>query len=63
MDAKENIKAIADRLAGVKLEQAAQAADRHTEPGRETAARLITQANAIKKGVPIPVYAQLAKGH
>lgn len=37
-----------------KFEQAARAADRHTRPGREQAARLITQGNAIKRGAPVP---------
>lgn len=47
-------KAARDRRADQKFEQAAKAADRHTRPGREQAARLITQGNAIKRGQPVP---------
>ena len=46
------------RKADAKLEQAAALVDRHTRPGREAAARLITQANAIKRGAEIPRYAR-----
>lgn len=44
--------------ANEKLEQAAKSADRNTTPSREKAARLITQANAIKAGRPVPKYAK-----
>lgn len=47
-----------DKRADEKLEQAAKQADRGTRPGREQAARLITQANAIKRGAPIPSFAK-----
>lgn len=40
-----------------KFEQAA-ATDRSTDAGREKAARLITQGNAIKMGRPVPKYAK-----
>ena len=41
-----------------KLEQAAKAADRGTRPGREESARLVTQANSIKAGRPVPSWAK-----
>ena len=41
-----------------RLHRAAVLVDRHTRPGREAAARLITQANAIKRGAEIPDYAR-----
>lgn len=49
-----------DRQAQVsaKLEQAAKSIDKGTTPAREKAARLITQANAIKGGRPIPAHAE-----
>ena len=40
------------------LERAANAADRGTKQGRDQAARLITQSNAVKRGRPIPAYAK-----
>ena len=46
--------------ANEKLEQAAKQADKGTKPARENAARLITQANAIKAGRPIPAHAKTA---
>lgn len=46
------------KAANEKLERAAKEADKNTRPGREAAARLITQANAIKAGRPIPSYAK-----
>ena len=46
-----------EKRADQKLEQAAREADRGTRAGRETAARLLTQANAIKRGAPVPAFA------
>ncbi len=46
------------KRANEKFEQAAKQSDKHTRAGRETAARLITQGNAIKRGTPIPPYAR-----
>lgn len=43
------------------LERAAQQSDRNTRPGREQAARLITQANAVARGQPIPAHAKLER--
>ena len=40
------------------LERAANAADRGTKQGRDQAARLITQSNAVKRGRPIPAHAK-----
>ena len=44
-----------------KFEQAAAQADKGTRHGREEAARLLTQGNAIKAGRPIPGYAKTGK--
>ena len=41
-----------------RLEQAAKETDRGTRPGRERSARLVTQANALKRGRTIPAYAK-----
>ena len=43
------------------LELAASKADENTVPAREHAARLLTQANAVARGVPIPAYARTEK--
>ena len=43
-----------DRL----LEQAASKIDLQTRAGREAGARIITRANAIKRGQPTPKYAR-----
>ena len=50
-----------EQRAEQKFEQAARQADRGTRAGREAAARLITQGNAIKAGRPIPGYAKTGK--
>ncbi len=42
-----------EQRAEQKFEQAARQADRGTRAGREAAARLITQGNAIKAGRPV----------
>ena len=50
-----------EQRAEQKFEQAARQADQGTRAGREAAARLITQGNAIKAGRPIPGYAKTGK--
>lgn len=46
------------RAVDKRLEAAAGQADKHTTAGRERAARLLTQGNAIKAGRPVPSYAK-----
>lgn len=43
------------------LEAAAKESDRHTRAARETAAKLITQANAVKRGAVVPPYAKVKR--
>ena len=45
------------RTVDKRLEAAAVQADKHTTAGRERAARLLTQANALLRGAPVPSYA------
>lgn len=45
------------RAVDKRLEAAAGQADKHTTAGRERAARLLTQANALLRGAPVPSYA------
>ena len=51
-----------EQIEGRLLEQSAKEADRRTTPARETAARLIAHANAVKARRPVPEYAQTPNG-